>query len=44
MHELKRRIDEEWGKITPEVCRKLVDSMPRRIAEVIKAKGGHTSY
>lgn len=27
-----------------ENCKKLVDSMPKRVEEVIKAKGGHISY
>lgn len=31
------------GKITPETCRKLVDSMPNRIVAVLKSKGGYTS-
>lgn len=26
------------------MCNKLVESMPRRVGEVISAKGGHTSY
>ena len=33
-----------WGEIEPEVCQKLIESMPRRIEGVIKAKGGHTKY
>lgn len=27
-----------------ENCKKLIDSMPKRLQEVIKAKGGHISY
>jgi hypothetical protein len=34
----------EWKKITKEECQKLIESMPRRIAAVIKAKGGNTKY
>jgi tryptophanase len=37
-------LEEEWGKITSEQCHKLVESMPKRCAEVIKAKGGHIKY
>jgi hypothetical protein len=37
-------LKEEWAKVTPEQCQKLVESMPKRCAEVIKAKGGHTKY
>jgi len=44
MEELWRRIEEEWNKILAEVCQKLIESMPRRIEAVIKAKGGYTKY
>jgi DDE superfamily endonuclease/Transposase len=39
--ELWERVQEEWEKIEPEVCQKLIESMPRRIAAVIKAKGSY---
>ncbi|KAG2758126.1 hypothetical protein P692DRAFT_20679655, partial [Suillus brevipes Sb2] len=42
--ELWERVAVEWGKITAEDCQKLIESMPRRIEAVIKAKGGHTKY
>ena len=42
--ELWERVVVEWGKITAEDCQKLIESMPRRIEAVIKAKGGHTKY
>src|SRR5216684_3145921 len=35
----------EWqrcGTIRPEVCQNLIESMPRRVQAVIKAKGGDT--
>ena len=38
------RAEQEWNKIPADVCRNLVESMPRRIAAVIKAKGGFTKY
>lgn len=44
VHELWERVAEEWNGITPETCQKLIESMPRRIQAVIKAKGGHTKY
>src|SRR5882762_2170840 len=44
VHELWERAVEEWNKIPPETCQKLIESMPRRIQAVIKAKGGHTKY
>jgi hypothetical protein len=44
VHELWDRLEEEWDKISPEVCQNLIESMPRRIKAVIKANGGHTKY
>lgn len=41
---LKTVIMEEWQKISPDVTKKLVESMPRRLSAVIKAKGGATKY
>ena len=37
-------LTEEWNKLPPEFTRKLALSMPSRLSEVVKAKGGHTSY
>ena len=44
VHELWDRVAKEWEAIKPEVCQNLIESMPRRIEAVIKAKGGHTKY
>lgn len=33
-----------WSQISVETCRNLIDSVPRRLQEVIEARGGHTSY
>ena len=44
VHELWNRLVEEWNKIPPEVCQRLIESMPRRIQAVLKANGGHTKY
>jgi len=44
VHELWDRVAEEWDEIPPEVCQNLIESMPRWIQAVIKAKGGHTKY
>ena len=41
---LKKVIIEEWNKIGQETTCKLVESMPRRLSAVIKAKGYPTSY
>jgi len=42
--ELWDRIQVEWDKIEPEVCQNLIESMPRRMEAVIRAKGGYTKY
>ena len=42
--ELWERIEKEWEDIPPSECQKLIESMPRRIEAVIKAKGGYTKY
>jgi hypothetical protein len=42
--ELWQRVVEVWNGIPPEVCQNLIESMPRRLEAVIKAKGGHTKY
>lgn len=44
VHQLWERVVEEWGKIDEEQCQKWIESMPRRIEAVIKAKGAHTKY
>ena len=44
VHELWERLEVEWNRIPKEVCRNLIESMPRRIQAVIKAKGGPTKY
>ncbi|XP_018371229.1 PREDICTED: transposable element Tc1 transposase [Trachymyrmex cornetzi] len=42
--ELKKAIFEEWEKISPTICERLVHSLPKRIAEVIKNNGGPSKY
>ncbi len=42
--ELKATIRATWALITPEQYHRLIDSMPRRIAAVIQAKGAPTKY
>jgi len=44
IHELWERVEDEWSKIPVQVCIDLINSMPRRVAAVLKAKGGHTKY
>jgi hypothetical protein len=42
--ELWERVDKEWNKIDAVVCQNLIESMPRRVEAVIKAKGSYTKY
>ena len=42
--EIWERAAEVWANVTPEVCQNLIESMPRRLEAIIKAKGGHTKY
>ena len=44
IHELWERIQNEWEKITAQECMNLIESMPRRVDAVLKAKGGYTKY
>ena len=44
VHDLWDCLVEEWESIPVEVCRNLIESMPRRIEAVIKAKGENTRY
>ena len=42
--ELWERVEKEWEGIDAAVCRNLIESMPRRIEAIIKAKGDYTKY
>ena len=42
--ELWDRVEKEWDATGKEVCQNLIESMRRRVAAVIKAKGGFTKY
>jgi transposase len=42
--ELEKVLREEWELLDKDTMKKLVESMPQRVAEVIKARGGHTHY
>lgn len=44
LDQLKDNIKMCWNQITPDECKRLVDSMPRRIQAVINAKGSPTKY
>ena len=42
--ELKQFCTEEWSRITPDRCARLICNYRKRLVEVIAAKGGSTSY
>jgi hypothetical protein len=44
MHECWERMMEKWNAISAETYQKLIESMPKKIKAVIRAKGGHTDY
>jgi hypothetical protein len=44
IHELWERVEKEWEDIDASVCQNLIESMPRRVAAVVKTKGGYTKY
>lgn len=42
--ELFAVLQEEWNSIPASTYRKLVESLPRRVEDIIQAKGGSTAY
>lgn len=44
LRELGQALLEEWHRIPAERLRELVHSMPRRLVDVVAARGGHTRY
>jgi len=44
LDDLKRSIKKEWKRLSGELAENLVDSMKRRIAQVITNKGDFTTY
>jgi transposase len=44
IHELWDRVQEEWERIPVKECQKLIESMPRRVQVVLRAKGGYIKY
>ncbi|GFX56054.1 transposable element Tc1 transposase [Trichonephila clavipes] len=41
---LKQVLQEEWDKISPDTTKKLVESVPRRLEDITKAKRHATKY
>ncbi|KAF8834672.1 hypothetical protein BDN67DRAFT_865769, partial [Paxillus ammoniavirescens] len=44
MEQLWERIEVEWNKIPAAMCQGLIESIPRRVKAVLKAKGDYTKY
>jgi len=44
LKELDDAIKVEWEQLDPSFTMSLVESMPRRVMALLKAKGGHTKY
>jgi transposase len=44
IQELWERVQKLWDEIPASVCQNLIESMPRRVEALYKAKGGHTKY
>lgn len=44
VNDLKSAIRDCWAKIDMETIKKLTDSMPNRVFELIQNGGGHTKY
>ena len=42
--QLWKVVEDEWNATPDDYCKKLFASMPRRLAAVIKAKGGYTRF
>ncbi len=42
--DLKQLFKEEWDKIHPQRCERLITSYRKRLIAVVAAKGGTTSY
>ena len=44
LDDLWDRVQEAWNKIKASQCKRLVASLPHRLEEVRKVKGGHTKF
>ena len=44
LNELEQALVQEWVALSQRYINKLVESVPRRIQAVIRARGGHTKY
>ena len=44
IYELWKRIQVDWEEILAKDCQKLIESMPKRVQAVLKAKGSYIKY
>ena len=44
IEERKQQIQDVWEQMSPDLTKKLVHSMPKRLKKLIKVKGAHTGY
>jgi transposase len=44
MNELWERVQQIWDEVSSETCRELIESMPKRIEAVLRAKGRWTNF
>ncbi len=44
MHQFRDAVMEEWKRTPVETCEALMNSMPKRVKEVLENNGGHTKY
>jgi transposase len=44
IEEMEAALRQEWAKVEPEFLEKLMESMPKRISQMLKNKGGATKY
>jgi thiamine biosynthesis protein ThiC len=44
IYEIEVALQQEWAKIKEEALNKLMESMPKRISEMLSRKGGATHY
>ena len=44
LHKLWKCCEKEWNAIDKSVCQNLIESMPSRVAAVLKENGGYTRY
>jgi hypothetical protein len=44
LQELQQALEQEEGRIPQDRIRRLIESMPRRVRDVLQTNGGHNRY